>query len=133
MVNILQQDSQTLTPALREQLSPADVVTVLVAGFPWLVASRIVFLHIQTVMAASLSSSRLPLTRGSPMFQCRARLTVFGRRLLVQRIVEGGWAVAHAAKAKGCRRETKVNETSSRNALASAHEPSSPLRAEGAL
>lgn len=39
------------------------------------------------------------------MSQCRARLTVFGRRLLVQRIVEQGWTVAHAAKAQGVSRK----------------------------
>ncbi len=39
------------------------------------------------------------------MSQCRAHLTVFGRRLLVQRVVEQGWPVAHAAKAQGVSRQ----------------------------
>lgn len=39
------------------------------------------------------------------MSQCRAHLTVFGRRLLVVRVVEQGWAVAHAAKAQGVSRQ----------------------------
>ncbi|HEY3409050.1 MAG TPA: leucine zipper domain-containing protein, partial [Propionicimonas sp.] len=39
------------------------------------------------------------------MSQCRAHLTVFGRRLLVQRVVEEGWPVAHAAKAQGVSRQ----------------------------
>ena len=39
------------------------------------------------------------------MSQCRAHLTVFGRRLLVQRVVEHGWPVAHAAKAQGVSRQ----------------------------
>jgi len=34
-----------------------------------------------------------------------ARLTVFGRRLLVRRVCEGGWPVAHAAKAMGVSRQ----------------------------
>lgn len=34
-----------------------------------------------------------------------ARLNVFGRRLLVQRVREEGWAVAHAAKAMGISRQ----------------------------
>lgn len=39
------------------------------------------------------------------MSQCRAHLTVFGRRLLVSRVVEQGWPVAHAAKAQGVSRQ----------------------------
>lgn len=39
------------------------------------------------------------------MSQCRAHLTVFGRRLLVQRVIEQGWPVAHAAKAQGVSRQ----------------------------
>lgn len=39
------------------------------------------------------------------MSQCRARLTVFGRRLLVTRVLEQGWPVAHAAKAQGVSRQ----------------------------
>ena len=39
------------------------------------------------------------------MSQCRAHLTVFGRRLLVTRVVEQGWPVAHAAKAQGVSRQ----------------------------
>ncbi len=39
------------------------------------------------------------------MSQCRAHLTVFGRRLLVTRVVELGWPVAHAAKAQGVSRQ----------------------------
>lgn len=39
------------------------------------------------------------------MSQCRAHLTVFGRRLLVSRVVEQGWPVAHAAKAQGISRQ----------------------------
>lgn len=39
------------------------------------------------------------------MSQCRAHLTVFGRRLLVIRVVEQGWPVAHAAKAQGVSRQ----------------------------
>lgn len=39
------------------------------------------------------------------MSQCRAHLTVFGRRLLVARVVEQGWPVAHAAKAQGVSRQ----------------------------
>lgn len=34
-----------------------------------------------------------------------ARLTVHGRLLLVQRVREEGWAVAHAAKAMGISRK----------------------------
>jgi len=37
--------------------------------------------------------------------QCRAHLTVFGRRLLVARVVGQGWPVAHAAKAQGVSRQ----------------------------
>jgi len=37
--------------------------------------------------------------------QCRAHLTVFGRRLLISRVVEQGWPVAHAAKAQGVSRQ----------------------------
>ena len=36
----------------------------------------------------------------------RARLTVFGRQLLVDRIETGGWAIAHAAAAAGVSRQT---------------------------
>ena len=39
------------------------------------------------------------------MSQCRAHLTVFGRRLLVSRVLEQGWPVAHAAKAQGVSRQ----------------------------
>ena len=39
------------------------------------------------------------------MSQCRAHLTVFGRRLLISRVVEHGWPVAHAAKAQGISRQ----------------------------
>ena len=39
------------------------------------------------------------------MSQCRAHLNVFGRRLLVMRVVEQGWPVAHAAKAQGVSRQ----------------------------
>ena len=39
------------------------------------------------------------------MSQCRAHLTVFGRRLLISRVVEQGWPVAHAAKAQGVSRQ----------------------------
>ncbi|PKQ31702.1 MAG: IS481 family transposase [Actinobacteria bacterium HGW-Actinobacteria-2] len=39
------------------------------------------------------------------MSQCRAHLTVFGRRLLVTRVLEQGWPVAHAAKAQGVSRQ----------------------------
>lgn len=39
------------------------------------------------------------------MSQCRAHLTVFGRRLLVRRVIEQGWPVAHAAKAQGVSRQ----------------------------
>ena len=34
----------------------------------------------------------------------RARLTPFGRRLLVDRVVQGGWPVAQAAEAVGVSR-----------------------------
>jgi hypothetical protein len=36
----------------------------------------------------------------------RAKLTVFGRQLLVQRITELGWPVAGAAESLGVRRAT---------------------------
>ena len=39
------------------------------------------------------------------MSQCRAHLNEFGRRLLVMRVVEQGWPVAHAAKAQGVSRQ----------------------------
>lgn len=39
------------------------------------------------------------------MSQCRAHLTVFGRRLLITRVLEQGWPVAHAAKAQGVSRQ----------------------------
>lgn len=39
------------------------------------------------------------------MSQCKAHLTVFGRRLLISRVVEQGWPVAHAAKAQGVSRQ----------------------------
>lgn len=39
------------------------------------------------------------------MSQCRAHLTLFGRRLLISRVVEQGWPVAHAAKAQGVSRQ----------------------------
>lgn len=39
------------------------------------------------------------------MSQCRAHLTVFGRQLLITRVVEQGWPVAHAAKAQGVSRQ----------------------------
>ena len=37
------------------------------------------------------------------MSKCRVHRTVFGRRLLVQRVMVQGWPVAHAAKAQECR------------------------------
>ena len=40
------------------------------------------------------------------MGYCRARLTPFGRRLLVDRIVELGWPVAQAAESVGVSRQT---------------------------
>ena len=40
------------------------------------------------------------------MGYCRARLTPFGRRLLVDRILVEGWPVAHAAQAAGVSRQT---------------------------
>lgn len=39
------------------------------------------------------------------MPNANARLTVHGRLLLVQRVREQGWAVAHAAKAMGISRQ----------------------------
>ena len=40
------------------------------------------------------------------MGNSKARLTPFGRKLLVDRILVGGWAVAHAAEAVGVSRQT---------------------------
>ena len=39
------------------------------------------------------------------MAHSKARLNVNGRRLLVQRVREQGWKVAHAAKAMGISRQ----------------------------
>ena len=40
------------------------------------------------------------------MGYCRARLTPFGRKLLVDRILELGWPVAQAAESVGVSRQT---------------------------
>ncbi len=40
------------------------------------------------------------------MGYCRARLTPFGRRLVVDRILVEGWPVAHAAESVGVSRQT---------------------------
>ena len=40
------------------------------------------------------------------MGYCRARLTPFGRRLLVDRILELGWPAAQAAESVGVSRQT---------------------------
>ena len=40
------------------------------------------------------------------MGYCRARLTLFGRKLLVDRILELGWPVAQAAESVGVSRQT---------------------------
>src|SRR5699024_4344289 len=45
--------------------------------------------------------SKSPTVRRS----CNARLNVRGRQLLVERVCEQGWAVAHAAKAQGVSRQ----------------------------
>ena len=70
------------------------------------------------------------------MGYCRARLTPFGRKLLVDRIVELGWPVTQAAESVGVSRQTayrwlKRFEEEGRGRTGGSFLPASPQSGSG--